>query len=228
MIEACKEGEESHSGESGNNISLCENPHDVIHFSMSTSCSADLESSLESIPILAQTPRVFDGIETPNTSQCSINPDISNDIEALKAENTSTQNILLDAGYDLSEVKAITSHNHRENHNDGKNGRSRPQTQVFWQGKAFTYEKLITEPPKINKKHISNLISSKDLSLEVDNQAPSVHLRTASSPTVTLSNENPDQLGTNAFTILKNLRVQTVRRYNTRNTDTCPYWQESV
>ena len=124
----------------------------------------NLEISVGSIPILEETPLLIDGIKTPNTSLLSINSDQLYGANAQTYENTSTQNILLDAGYNLSEVQAIPLSNLRKNHNDGKYGRNRPRTQVFSQGRTFTYEKLEVEPSIRNEKHKLKLMPSEQSS----------------------------------------------------------------
>ena len=175
--------------------------------------SADSEISVGSIPILEQTPMIFDGVSTPNTSQYSHNSEkvYNTDVHS-NIENTSTQNMLLEAGHNSSEVQAIGSLKPRENHND-RCGRSRPLTQVFSQGKVFTYEKLEAETCQTNRKHESKLMPSKQSSLsKVDNEVPlSMDHLIAFSPTETLAHENSDQQGRDAFTVLKDLRVQNLK-----------------
>ena len=177
-------------------------------------CSTNSDISVGSLVVFEQTPRISDGIITPNISQDSINSDEQSGADILEDENTSTQNILLEAGYDLAEVKAITCitpANHI--HNDGEYGRNRPQTQVFSQGRIFTYEKLEVEPPQTKMKHKSKLMPSKQsTNTEGNNQGePFPPYNIAESSPVILRNNGPGQLDKDAFTVLKDLRIQNLK-----------------
>ena len=101
--------------------------------------SDDSEVSIRligSIPLTESSPAIIDGIMTPNVSDDSISeyreahisdtPDIPPNKNLLKADNTSFQ------------IKNIIANSSKHE----KYGRSRPQTQVFSQGKTYTYNKL--------------------------------------------------------------------------------------
>ena len=170
---------------------------------------SDLEMSAGSIPILEQTPMISDGINTPNTSQYSLNFEKVDVTDVHTVGNTSIQKILLEAGYKSSEIQAITSLKHKENHNDDCL-RGRPQTQVFSQGRVFTYEKLEAESSLTNGKHKSKLMPSEESRLcKLEIKAPlTMYHRPTSPPPEILENLRQDG---DAFAILKNLRVQNLR-----------------
>ena len=155
---------------------------------------------------------ISDGINTPNTSQYSPNFEKVDVTDVHTVGNTSIQKILLEAGYKSSEIQAITSLKHKENHNDDCL-RSRPQTQVFSQGRVFTYEKLEAESSLTNGKRKSKLMPSEESRLsKLEIKAPlTMYHRPTSPPPEILENENHLRQDGDAFAILKNLRVQNLR-----------------
>ena len=102
---------------------------------------ANLDISIGSIPLLEQSPCIIDNV-TPNLS-LDTTADGSENLYNSGAEGmTSTQGLLLEAGYTSIEIENMSS-NSKQNCDEGNYGRSRPQTQVFYQGKTFTCEKWI-------------------------------------------------------------------------------------
>ena len=118
--------------------------------------SADLETSIRSagsLPLTENSPAIIDGIMTPNISNDSI-------FEYREAHHsdtpyvTSTENIL-ETDNTSFPIKDIIANNAKHE----KYGRNRPQTQVFSQGKTYTYNKL--EVPSPNKCNNKSMMSSK-------------------------------------------------------------------
>ena len=69
------------------------------------------------------------------------------------SESKSTENVLLDAGYTISQVKDImASKRKNEESQHVIYDENRPQTQVFSQGKVYTYEKLDIKTNNIESK----------------------------------------------------------------------------
>ena len=98
------------------------------------------DTSAGSIPLLEQTPSIIDN-GTPNLS-LDTTADESENLQNSGTEGRkSIQGLLFEAGYTLLEIENMSSIS-KQKCQEGSYGRSRPQTQVFYQGKTFTYEKL--------------------------------------------------------------------------------------
>ena len=180
--------------------------------------SDDLEVSIRSIgsiPLTESSPAIIDGIMTPNISDNSISefreacnsntPDIPPIENLPKADNTLLQ----------IKNKIDNSCKHR------KYGRSRPQTQVFSQGKTYTYNKLeVPSPNKCSNK--STMTPKKPDSLLLSRTRP---CETSLVPKATHPKGKPFTppkgkplrdgdhciINPDAFTILKNMRIENLK-----------------
>ena len=102
--------------------------------------------TLESIPTLDLTPTVLNGVTTPNISKSSMSSEklseTGTDTENL-SESKSTEKILLDAGYAITEIKDMMTL--KRKHEEGRQvtfEKNKPKTHVFSQGMVYTYDKL--------------------------------------------------------------------------------------
>ena len=144
--------------------------------------STNLETSIGSIPLLEQTPIVAD-ITTPNVSLQS----------SILLENTDN-----DSSQEISKPKP-----------EGEIYRtSRPKTDVFSQGKVFTYEKLEIESSK-GTKGTKSTFREKPVMPAADRESPNqkVPLLCLDKPTKITHGK----VGYDAFTILKNIRIENLK-----------------
>ena len=99
--------------------------------------------SWKSIPTLDLTPTVLNDVTTPNISNSSISSPVKHpevEIENL-TESESTERILLDAGYAITEIKdMMTLKKKHEQSGQVTYEKNRPQTHVFSQIKVYTYD----------------------------------------------------------------------------------------
>ena len=123
--------------------------------------------SLDSFHLGNHTPEIVDDITTPCSSlrdldsedEVSLGNSFSEEIFDNDRSLERTLDILVNAGYSPSTIKvAVKSDVEYKHRNENPYGRSRPRTQVFYQGKVFTYEKL--EVPTDNLSNKSRVISS--------------------------------------------------------------------
>ena len=165
-------------------------------------CSADLDFSVNSevsngsIPLLEVTPIIFDDIKTPDISLSHLDLNPSSGKKSPETKNTSTVETLLEAGYSHSQVNKIISDNGKQ-HSLDHDDRNRPKTHVFSQGKVFTYEKLEVQPFQPSKKDRSKW-----------REKP---LMSSSHSSPTNLNSTAPSLDKDAFTILKNIRIQNLK-----------------
>ena len=87
--------------------------------------------SIESLPLMNCIPEMVD-ITTP---EISVNSD-TNEIPTKDIHD-----LLLKAGYIQSEIDSILQNISKKAEQNSL--RSRPKTQVFWQGRTFTYDQLV-------------------------------------------------------------------------------------
>ena len=123
--------------------------------------------SLDSLHLGNYTPGIVDDITTPCSSlrdldsedEVSLGNSFSEEIFDNDRSLERTLDILVNAGYSPSTIKvALKSDVEHRHTNENAYGRSRPRTQVFYQGKVFTYEKLEVPTDNLSKK--SRVISS--------------------------------------------------------------------
>ena len=108
-----------------------------------------MSSSKNSVPQFECTPEIVDDVTTPNISNLSLDlmdeeRNFVNIDPELIRKDTSMQkvkDILKNVGYTLPVIENIVK-KFRVYCDMGNYGRSRPKTQIFSQGKVFTYEKL--------------------------------------------------------------------------------------
>ena len=90
------------------------------------------------------TPTVLNDITTPNISKSSISSEILSEPETENlSESESTERILLDAGYAITEIKDMMTLKRKDE--EGRQvtfEKNKPKTHVFAQGKVYTYDKL--------------------------------------------------------------------------------------
>ena len=181
--------------------------------------SGNLDSSLGSIPLQEQTPLIIDNI-TPNLSQCTISNELENSENFETEERTSVNTLLLEAGYTSLEIQNLTRHS-KQKCDHGNYGRCRPRTQVFWQGRTFTYEKLeIDSPgccgcceanPNAKKMLMAKLPESK-IEYSVSNINPEAPPFTSyGSITDPPMMKTPTKLSPDALSALKSIRVKNLK-----------------
>ena len=134
--------------------------------------SQDSIDSIDSLYFGDCTPEIVDDITPSNLSIMNLVPEgdgrvinLENPDMAIKdVSSQGIQDILKNAGYSPSAidtaVKSDESHEHESVY-----GRSRPRTQVFYQGKIFTYEKLEVPTGKSLSKRSRVISSSKEQKL---------------------------------------------------------------
>ena len=110
---------------------------DVLHTS---EFDASVDSSY-SLPLLECTPEVLEEVQTPELSICG-------ELEDSEVENEMI-NLLTIAGYDMDTIRGVVE---AERNKLGKNecNRNRPRTNIFYQNRIYTYDKL--EVPSTSKK----------------------------------------------------------------------------
>ena len=177
-----------------------------------------------SMPLLEQIPLISADIRTPNLSQV-------NDLEidwtkqefstmdiGSGSKEKDVEGILVGVGYSPSVVENILSS--IKNKKDQKQVESRPLTQIFTQGKVYTYPKLETsENGKIDKVYsrrntAMSSVNRGNLSLSypklghkistLDPKAVSFELRE-------IVKRNPIQPNHDALTVLKNIRIDNLK-----------------
>ena len=178
------------------------------------------EISIGSIPLLEQTPLILDD-ETPNLSQDMI-VDESENLDNFGANRMiSIQGILHEAGYTSLEIENMSS-NCTKKCDDGNYGRSRPHTQVFYQGKTFSYEKLEVDCPGGNKSKFTLQKGHSSINMCVPTlpefKYPATNLNPEAQPFISNSPiidsaqaNNPIKLSPDALTALKNIRVNNLK-----------------
>ena len=168
------------------------------------------QDSLDSLYLGDCTPEIVDDITPPNLSIMNLVPEGDGRIMNLENPDISIkdvsfqgiQNVLKNAGYSPSAidtaVKSDESHKHESVHE-----RSRPRTQVFYQGKIFTYEKLEVPTGKSLSKRSRVISSSKEQKLNPE-VAPFVPNEAANRIPLGSSLFNLDE---DALSTLKNIRI---------------------
>ena len=153
---------------------------------------------------------IIDDDLTSNLSELSLSEPEQMNFEAFDA--LSTESILLQAGYTITEIKEIISAYSKSKCDHGNFGKSRPETHVFSQGKAYTYNKIEIPCPdncpkksKVSsKKSGSSLIPIPDK--PISNLDPKAIPFNIEKPL-----ENPNSGDLDAFTILKNIRIDNLK-----------------
>ena len=165
-----------------------------------TDFSADENSiSTDSLPLMNGIPEITN-LTTPELSL------ISDD------SITSTQvihSVLQNAGYTPAVIEKVLPHSKQAE--DKTYGRDKPQTQVFWQGKTFTYEKL--EIANGVKTHKRQVITSRDEQIEKaeilnPSSDPSIP-RGADTNAITSPINN--ELNRDVVTSLQNIRIDNLK-----------------
>ena len=168
------------------------------------------QDSIDSLYFGDCTPEIVDDITPSNLSIMNLVPEgegrvinLENPDMAIKDVSfQGIQDILKNAGYSPSAidtaVKSDESHEHESVY-----GRSRPRTQVFYQGKIFTYEKLEVPTGKSLSKRSRVISSSKEQKLnpEVEPFVPNEEANSIPLESSLLS------LDEDALSTLKNIRI---------------------
>ena len=165
-----------------------------------TDFSADENSiSTDSLPLMNRIPEISN-FTTPELSLISDNSITS---------SQEIHNILQNVGYAPAVIEKVLPHSKQAE--DKPYSRDRPLTQVFWQGKTFTYDKLeIADGVKTPKRQV---ISSKDeqtekaeiLNLSSDPSIP----RGADTNAITSPINN--ELNRDVITSLQNIRIDNLK-----------------
>ena len=165
---------------SSSNDLLFENS--IIH--NTTRTHLDAPSCCDRVPALVD-------VCTPNISL--IDFDIQNN-----------KKVLFDAGYTLSEVDEILSklENNSYSVEEFAYRKNRPKTHVFYNGRTFTYEKIISDEQRLNKMRYPERAASPNLETSVVPISPVV------ATCVPYSNNQIPKIDHRALASLKNIRIQ--------------------
>ena len=155
---------------------------------------------------------------TTPLSQHTLADELGNLTNLKTEERTSVQDLLVEARYTLLEIQNITRHC-KQKCDHGNYGRCRPRTQVFWQGRTFTYEKLEIDSPgccKTNhnaRKISAPILSESKIEYSISNLNPEAPPFTSGGPkTDSPGMNNPTELNPDALSVLKNIRMDNLKR----------------
>ena len=167
---------------------------------------SDLEASIESLPLLEQTPLINNTLETPILSPNSVISKLGGDSGA--DDEISTRDVLFEAGYTSFEIKNAISQSSELRLKVKDFGKDCPRTHVFSQGKTFTYENLSIKPLNESKKSAKSSFSQpSNLKYPLLNPEPKA---IPNNPEDSLKND-PNQHDLDAFSTLKNIRVENLK-----------------
>ena len=160
-----------------------------------------------SIPIFDLTPVILNDVTTPDISESSTS---SEELTGETCKPKSTEKALLGAGHTTLKVKdTVTSTEEHEGVSKHKfYDRNRPKTQVFSQGKVYTYDKLEiktnTREPKGKSRQSVNSLKKEGNSSSLQGTSCESNLN----PNATSFTPKVDH---DAFTHLKNIRINNMK-----------------
>ena len=173
-----------------------------------------LVDSEASMSVLEETPLISDGIATPNSSLLN-EGSAEYDDDTTESDNENyIKDILIGVGYSPLIVENILSTSEKGKYVENGDAKSRPLTQVFTQGKVYTYDKLefgnSGEKQAMPSRSRENVSTS---NLGHKASTSSSKLNPEASPFMsrgTVGN-NLTRLGHDALTILKNIRIENLK-----------------